>query len=119
MAFMASPSTQPNPEVIFETMNAFQRSMTLKGAIDLDLFTHIADGATTASALARQCSASERGIRILCDFLTTHGLLTKTGEHYGLSPDAAVFLNKKSPAYMGSMANFLVHEAECSQSIAT
>jgi 2-polyprenyl-3-methyl-5-hydroxy-6-metoxy-1,4-benzoquinol methylase len=96
-------------------MNAYQRSMTLKGAIDLELFTHIADGATTAAELARRANASERGIRILCDYLTIQGFLSKTGQTYGLSPDAAVFLNKKSPAYMGSMADFLVHEVNLSK----
>jgi 2-polyprenyl-3-methyl-5-hydroxy-6-metoxy-1,4-benzoquinol methylase len=107
---MSAPSAQPSPEVIFNAMNAYQRSMTLKGAIDLELFTHIADGATTAAELAKRSSASERGIWILCDYLTIQGFLTKSGQNYGLSPDAAVFLNKKSPAYMGSMAGFLVHE---------
>jgi 2-polyprenyl-3-methyl-5-hydroxy-6-metoxy-1,4-benzoquinol methylase len=112
---MSTPAQQPSPEVIFNAMNAYQRSMTLKGAIDLELFTHIADGATSAAELARRCSASERGVRILCDYLTIQGFLTKNDGNYGLSPDAAVFLNKKSPAYMGSMANFLVHEVNLSK----
>jgi ubiquinone/menaquinone biosynthesis C-methylase UbiE len=115
MGAMSAPSSQPTPEVIFNAMNAYQRSMTLKGAIDLELFTHIADGATTAAELAKRSSASERGIRILCDYLTIQGFLTKTGQAYGLSPDSAVFLNKKSPAYMGSMAGFLVHEVNLSK----
>lgn len=106
-ANVASP--QPNPEIIFETLNAYQRSMALKGAIDLDLFTKIAGGATTPAALAQQCQASERGVRILCDYLTV-GFLTKNNGVYGLSPEAAAFLNKQSPAYVGSIANFLLHE---------
>jgi 2-polyprenyl-3-methyl-5-hydroxy-6-metoxy-1,4-benzoquinol methylase len=96
-------------------MNAYQRSMALKGAIDLEVFTHIAGGATAAAEIAGKCSASERGVRILCDYLAIQGFLTKTGQNYGLSPDAAVFLNKKSPAYMGSMSNFLLHEINISR----
>jgi ubiquinone/menaquinone biosynthesis C-methylase UbiE len=51
--------------------------------------------------------ASERGIRILCDFLTVSGFLTKEEFQYGLAPDAAMFLDRRSPAYMGSAARFL------------
>jgi 2-polyprenyl-3-methyl-5-hydroxy-6-metoxy-1,4-benzoquinol methylase len=31
------------------------------------------------ASIARHCSASERGIRILCDFLTIYGVLVKEG----------------------------------------
>ena len=53
--------------------------------------------------------ASERGTRILCDYLTIQGFLGKTDECYSNSPTAEVFLNKHSPAYIGSMATFLAH----------
>src|SRR5579885_2662544 len=109
---MASQSTTatPSPEVILEELNSYQRTMALKGAIELEIFTHIAGGANTAAEIARRCSASERGVRILCDFLTVQKLLTKTGETYGLSPESAAFLNKHSPAYIGSIALFLAHD---------
>jgi 2-polyprenyl-3-methyl-5-hydroxy-6-metoxy-1,4-benzoquinol methylase len=42
--------------------------------------------------------------------MTIHGLLTKTNGTYGLTPEAAAFLSKRSPAYMGSAAKFLAHE---------
>jgi ubiquinone/menaquinone biosynthesis C-methylase UbiE len=98
----------PNPAIIFETLNRYQHSMALKGAIDLDLFTHIADGATTADAIAAKCKASERGIRILCDFLTIMGFLTKANGSYGLTQNSKLFLNRRSSGYMGTIANFLV-----------
>src|ERR1700674_254680 len=100
--FMAAQSftSQPNPAIIFEMFNAYQRTMALKGAIELEIFTHIADGATTPSEIAKKCSATERGVRILCDYLTVTGLLTKKDGNYGLTPDSAAFLNRRSPAYM-------------------
>jgi SAM-dependent methyltransferase len=107
MANAASAQQGPNPALIFETLNAFQRSAALKAGIELDLFTAIADGAKTAEAMASRCQAPERGIRILCDYLTIIGFLTKRGSQYELSAESAAFLNKKSPAYMGTMANFL------------
>jgi uncharacterized pyridoxal phosphate-containing UPF0001 family protein len=36
----------PSPALIFETLNRYQHTMALKGAIDLELFTAIAEGAT-------------------------------------------------------------------------
>src|SRR5580704_11726765 len=94
-------SSQPNPLPIFDALNAFQKTMALKGAVELDIFTHIADGATTAAEIAKRCQAAERGVRILCDFLTINGLLTKSAGKYGLTQDTAVFLNKHSPAFLG------------------
>jgi ubiquinone/menaquinone biosynthesis C-methylase UbiE len=79
----------------------------MKAAIDLDVFTAIGDRKTTAEQIAERAGAAERGIRILCDYLTVMGFLTKKDSHYGLSPDSAVFLDRRSPAYMGSVADFL------------
>jgi len=105
---MAShPSTQPDPGVIFDELRAFARSSALKGAIDLELFTHIDDGASTPAALAARAGASERGVRILCDFLTVSGHLTKSAGGYGLPINSKLFLSKRSPAYLGSIADFL------------
>jgi 2-polyprenyl-3-methyl-5-hydroxy-6-metoxy-1,4-benzoquinol methylase len=110
MATSAAP--EPNPASIFEALNAYQRSFALKGAIELEVFTHIADGATTSAEIASRSNASARGIRILCDYLTIAGLLTKEGEHYGLTPDSGAFLSKRSPAYMGTVANFLLTDEQ-------
>ena len=103
----ATAGAPPNPARIFQTLNAYQQTAALRAAIDLEVFTAIAEGATTAAAIASRAKASERGIRILCDFLVILGFLTKRGSIYGLSSDAAVFLDKRSPAYLGSAARFL------------
>ena len=97
----------PSPELIFATMNAFHRSAALKAAIELDVFTAIAEGNTTARSAAQRCGAAERGIRILCDFLVICGLLNKSGDQYGLTPDTALFLDRRSPAYIGAAIHFL------------
>ena len=44
----ASQSQKPSPERIFGVLNAFQSSAALKTAIELDVFTVIADGAHRA-----------------------------------------------------------------------
>jgi ubiquinone/menaquinone biosynthesis C-methylase UbiE len=104
-----APQSQPSPELFFQTINAFQKSAALKGAIELDLFTAIAEGNTTAESIALRCQASQRGTRILADYLVAIGFLTKSGEHYGLTPDSGAFLNRHSPAYLGGAIGFLLH----------
>lgn len=98
----------PSPALIFETVNGFQRTEALRAAIELDLFTHIAEGRRTAVELANACQASPRGVRILADYLTIIGFLRKQGDHYELTPDSDVFLNRRSPAYLGGVTEFLL-----------
>lgn len=98
---------RPSPDKFFETMVAYQRTAALKAAIDLDLFTAIGEGQRTASALATRVHGAERAVRMLCDSLVVLGFLTKDGDRYGLTVDSAVFLDKHSPAYIGSARNFL------------
>jgi ubiquinone/menaquinone biosynthesis C-methylase UbiE len=97
----------PNPQLVWDTMNAYQRTAALHTAIDLDLFTAISEGANTSVALAKRCEASSRGIRILCDYLTIIGFLSKTANLYSLTPTSEVFLNRHSPAAMSSMVRFI------------
>jgi hypothetical protein len=106
---MATPTatSRPTPEHIFNTLNAYEQSAALKAGIDLDIFTAIADGANTSALLAAKTGAAERGVRILCDYLTIHGFLTKGKESYALTQESAVFLNRHSPACLASMADFL------------
>jgi hypothetical protein len=107
---MTTPDTQqqPTPERFFGAINAYQQTEAVKAAVELEIFTAIGEGNTTAAMIAKRCDAAERGVRTLCDFLTIHGFLTKDGAQYGLAPDAAVFLNKTSPAYLGGVIEFLL-----------
>jgi ubiquinone/menaquinone biosynthesis C-methylase UbiE len=99
---------EPSLELIFETIHGFQRTGVLKAALELDVFTGIAEGANTVLTLARRSAASARGMRILCDYLAVLGLLTKTADRYALTPDSQAFLNKQSPAYVGTVVDFLL-----------
>src|SRR5437899_2384358 len=104
-------TSRPNPELIFNALNAFQQSAALKAAIELDIFTAIADGATTAALLAAKTGAAERGVRILCDYLTVHGFLSKNKGRYTLSQQSAIFLNRHSAAYRETLAELLTRAA--------
>jgi ubiquinone/menaquinone biosynthesis C-methylase UbiE len=102
-----SAAQQPSPQLIFQTINSHQRTEALKAGIELEVFTAIGEGNTTAAELAKRCQTSEKGMRILCDFLTIMGLLTKDGDRYGLTIDSAAFLDKRSPAYIGGATEFM------------
>jgi len=108
MAPEAQTQKQPSPALVFETLNGYQRTQALKAGIELELFTAIGEGNATAKAIAERCGASERGTRILCDFLTIAGFLTKQDNSYSLTADSATFLDKRSPAYMGTVSEFIL-----------
>ncbi len=99
----------PSPNLFFDTLNAYQRTAALKCAVELDLFTAIGEGNQTANAIAQRCHASERGTRILCDYLTILGFLSKRSGEYALTPDSAMFLDRRSRAYLGGAVQFLAH----------
>jgi ubiquinone/menaquinone biosynthesis C-methylase UbiE len=102
-----SAAQQPSPQLFFQTVNAHQRTEALKAALELEVFTAIGEGNTTAAQIAKRCQTSEKGMRVLCDFLTIMGMLTKQGDRYALTLDSATFLDKRSPAYVGGAIEFL------------
>jgi Dimerisation domain len=99
---------QITPERFFSAINSYQLTEAIKSAIELDVFTAVNEGNGTAATIAERCHGSERGIRILYDFLTIHGFLTKQETTYSLTPDSALFLDRRSPAYVGSAIEFLL-----------
>jgi precorrin-6B methylase 2 len=115
---MATPSAvnttgagaRPTPERIFNTLNAYEETAVLKTAIELDIFTAIGEGANTGAELAARVKAAERGVRILCDSLVISGFLTKSDQGYALTQESALFLDRKSPACIASMSQFLGSE---------
>jgi len=106
----SSAAPQPSPQLFFQTINAYQQTEALKAAIELEVFTAIGEGNTTAAEIAKRCKAAERGTRILCDFLCIMGFLTKDGNRYSNTPDSAMFLDKRSPAYLGGATEFIAAE---------
>jgi ubiquinone/menaquinone biosynthesis C-methylase UbiE len=98
----------PSPELFFQAISAYQRTAAVRTAIELDLFSAMGESGATAKEIAGKINASERGTRILCDYLTMAGFLTKQSERYALTPDSAMFLDRNSPAYVGGMTQFLL-----------
>lgn len=97
----------PLPDLFFDTIKAYQSTAALKSALELNLFTAIAEGHTSPSQLAQHCQSAERGIRILCDYLTVKGFLTKTDHTYALTLESNTYLNQNAPQYLGASIAFL------------
>jgi len=96
-----------NPGLVFDMLQAHQQTAALKTAIELDVFRAVGEGPGDVASIARHCAASERGIRILCDFLTIHGVLLKQDGRYWHTPMSAAFLDPRSSASLASIAQFL------------
>src|SRR5258708_36869230 len=95
---------------MFSSLNAYSSTADLTAAFELDLVAAIAEGADQAAALAKRAGVAERGARILADYLTIQGFLTKENDRYALAQETAVFLDRRSPAYMGSVIGFLPND---------
>ena len=101
-------ATPPSPQLFFDTAFAIQRTCSVKAAVDLEIFTAIKEGQNTLPTLANRCGASERGIRMLSDYLVMLGFLTKSGTTYSLTQDSDMFLVKTSPTYVGGTLKFIL-----------
>jgi SAM-dependent methyltransferase len=103
----ASQEAPLTPRVVFDMLQAHQRTAALKAAVDLDVFRAVGEGNDDVASIARHCNASERGTRILCDFLVINGVLAKEDGKYKHTPLSATFLDPKSPACIASITHFL------------
>ena len=97
----------PDPGRVLGMVTGFEQTAAMLAALRVGLFTAVAEGAVTVDALSTSIGCPKRATRILADVLCAHGLLTKAGGVYGLAPDAAVYLDRRSPAYIGEAARFL------------
>jgi len=106
---MSAPhaAAPPNPGLVFDMIQAHQRTAAIKAAIELDIFTAIGKGHNDVASIARHANASERGMRILCDFLCINEILAKKDGNYYHTPTSAAFLDPASPSCMASIAKFL------------
>jgi 2-polyprenyl-3-methyl-5-hydroxy-6-metoxy-1,4-benzoquinol methylase len=91
------------PEALMQLMQGVQVSGIFKAAIDLGVYSKIAEGAATAPAIAKAVDCPERSTRILLDAMATLGLVTKSGTSYALTPVTEQFLVRGKPTYMGDL----------------
>jgi precorrin-6B methylase 2 len=108
----AQPSTRPNtvrpfaaptPDAILQLGFAFWGSKTLLSAIELGVFTLLADGPMSAEALTTRLELHPRSVRDFLDALVALGQLERHGALYSNTPAGALFLDRRKPSYVGGM----------------
>jgi Dimerisation domain len=97
----------PSPDHILQVGFGFWASKTLLSAVELDLFSVLADRGMTAHQIADEIGLHDRGRDDFLDALVSLGLLARDGDNanaqYRNTSDTALFLAKQSPAYLGGM----------------
>lgn len=100
-------SAAPSPDHILQIGMGFFASKTLLSAVELGVFTTLHDRAMTGAELEKALGLHPRGTYDFLDGLVATGLLARDGDgpsaRYANTPDTAVFLSKKSPAYIGGI----------------
>jgi 16S rRNA G966 N2-methylase RsmD len=99
---MAADSENP----VYKAALAYQTTAALVAAVKLDIFSLVGAGSNTTNLLSSETAASVRGLRILCDYLTVIGLLTKEDSTYNLTPAAKRYLDSSSPVAVASSIDF-------------
>jgi hypothetical protein len=109
---MINPTTPPTPDHILATGLAFWQSKVLLSAVELGLFTALADGPLTAEQLRRRLDLHPRAMPDFADALLALGLLQREGcgpdAAYSNTPATQCFLDRREPGYVGGwleMAN--------------
>lgn len=101
------PQAAPDPGRVLGMITGFEQTAAMLAALNVGLFTAVAAGAESVDALSASIGCPRRATRMLADTLCAHGLLTKSDGGYGLAPDAALYLDRGSSAYLGDAARFL------------
>lgn len=99
-------SALPSPMPLAIEFWAAWRSLAMLAAIELDVFTAIAKGNTTAAEIARTASANEAAMRRLLDTIVALGHLKRRGERYSLTPASSAYLVRGSELYRESAGPF-------------
>jgi hypothetical protein len=96
-----------DPSHIMQVGMGFWASKTLLSAVELELFTVLARAPLTAQGMAEALKLHPRAVPDFPDALVALRLLSREGNGpeavYSNTPDTGVFLDKKSPAYIGGI----------------
>lgn len=98
---------QVNPSKIMQIGMGFWASKTLLTAINMKLFTYLADQKLSGTEIQKKLKLHQRGLYDFLDTLVALGFLKRKGlketAKYSNSEEADVFLDKNKPSYMGGI----------------
>lgn len=95
------------PDSILHAAFGFWSSKVLLTAVEMDVFTHLAQRSMTGAELGAQLKLHPRGIADFFDALVAMRFLGREGEGAGAkyfnTPEGALFLDRNSPRYVGGI----------------
>jgi len=108
---MGDASPELNPDLVYDIFWGIFKPQFIRLALQLDVFTPLAAGSTTAEQVAQFCHCDTFGIKSLLDYLCGLQVLECHGNAYALTPTAATFLVKGRKAYVGDMISHYTGQA--------
>ena len=96
-------NNEPTPDAILQLGLGFWASKTLLSAVQLGLFTTLAQGPLTGKALISELGLQPRGTNDFLDALVSLGTLDRTGDEYANTPATDLFLDHTKPSYIGGI----------------
>src|SRR5437773_478256 len=103
----AMTPTPPNPSAILQTAFSFWSSKVLLTAVEFGLFTKLGDRRLTGAELGAELNLHPRAIADFFDALVALKFLDRDGDgppaRYFNNPAGALYLNEKSPRYIGGI----------------
>ena len=100
---MVTTQAGPCPDHILQIGFAFWSSKTLLSAVEMGVFTELADGPQEFNKLSGRLGLHERSARDFLDTLVALGFLKRSGTTYSNTDETDLFLDKKKPSYLGGM----------------
>ncbi|MDO8651032.1 MAG: methyltransferase [Undibacterium sp.] len=94
---------QLSPEKILQTGMAFWASKTLLSAVEMAVFTELAEGPESFDALSARLGLHPRSARDFLDALVALGFLERKADVYANTPESNLFLDRKKAFYVGGM----------------
>jgi hypothetical protein len=108
---MPSEQTSLDPSSILQTAFSFWSSKVLLTAVEFGLFTRLGDRRLTGSELGDELGLHPRAVADFFDALVAMKFLGRDGDgaaaQYCNTPAGALFLDRKSPRYVGGMLEML------------
>jgi hypothetical protein len=92
-----------SPEKILGLGLGFWNSKTLLSAVELGLFTVLAEGPADLETLKRRLGLHERSARDFLDALVALGMLEREDGVYRNTPETDLFLDRAKPSYVGAI----------------
>ena len=96
-------SDRPTPDRILQLGFGFWASKVLLSAVELGLFSELAQGPLDADTLRERLGIHPRGARDFFDAPVALGMLERRADRYANMPETDTFLDRAKPTYVGGL----------------